>query len=167
MNATSGEGPIMRSIPKLRVQCIHCGHDAELDGARIEHRLGEALTMSAVSRLYERLRCDECKKRAFRLFDDGGRLLIDSTTITPCNICQRPILLRRLQALPGTNICVDCATQGAEPPIDPPYPQPPPDLRNCPQCGHPTIVRENSEDQSRFLGCTRFPRGRWTSCLPN
>ena len=43
--------------------------------------------------------------------------------------------------------------RGRQSPPAPPYPQPPAYERNCPRCGSPTIVRQNSEDHGFFLGC--------------
>ena len=43
------------------------------------------------------------------------------------------------------------------------HPQPPPDKARCPRCRRPTVVRENSDGSGYFLGCTGFPRCRWTS----
>jgi len=87
---------------------------------------------------------------------------IDPAAITACRACGRPIPLPRLEALPDTNVCTPCAEDGAKPPAPPPYPQPPAGMRNCPRCGNPTIVRQSSEDQGFFLGCTSFPKCRWT-----
>lgn len=36
----------------------------------------------------------------------------------------------------------------------------------CPDCGHNLVVRTNSAEGSRFLGCADFPRCRHTQPLP-
>ena len=35
-----------------------------------------------------------------------------------CSICKRPILAARLEVLPDTQLCVDCARNHPPPPID-------------------------------------------------
>jgi hypothetical protein len=35
-----------------------------------------------------------------------------------CHLCHRPIPRARLQVLPGTTLCVDCARSQSLPPID-------------------------------------------------
>lgn len=36
----------------------------------------------------------------------------------------------------------------------------------CPECGHDLVVRENSRDGSKFLGCEAFPDCKHTQPLP-
>ncbi|MBV9703346.1 MAG: topoisomerase DNA-binding C4 zinc finger domain-containing protein [Methylobacteriaceae bacterium] len=67
------------------------------------------------------------------------------------------IPLPRLQAIPETRLCAACATKSSRN-LSQPQPPPPPGSRTCPRCGNPTIVRQNKEDQSFFLGCMNFPR---------
>lgn len=38
--------------------------------------------------------------------------------------------------------------------------------QRCPTCGAPMVVRENRQNGSEFLGCTRFPDCRETAPLP-
>jgi hypothetical protein len=97
-----------------------------------------------------------------RIADDAGLILVDPASLTSCRACGFPIPLPRLGALPGTNVCGACAAEGAKPRPAPAYPQPPADRVKCPRCGKPTVVRQNSEDQGFFLGCTGFPTCRWT-----
>src|SRR5882672_5903080 len=124
----------MQVIPKLRLECRHCGHIGELDGAQLEQRLGEPLSLKSIGLLYGKLRCSNCSRRELQLYDDAGRLLINSTSITPCKGCGQVIPLPRLAAMPGSKICVTCATEGAKRPPDPAYPQPPADRQRCPRC---------------------------------
>jgi hypothetical protein len=70
--------------------------------------------------------------------------------------------------VPGTHLCVKCAEEAERLPPQEPWPRPPPHLRRCPwpNCGKPTEIRENRTTGQRFVGCTGFPRCRWTTDLP-
>ncbi len=152
----------MRALKNIAVECPGCGRQATIDAEKVEFRLDLPLSMNSVGQLYGRLRCSGCGSREIRIGDADGRVLIDPAAITSCRACDCPIPLPRLEALPDTNICMVCAEDGAKPSAPPPYPQPPAEKRKCPRCGTPTIVRQNSEDHGFFLGCTSFPKCRWT-----
>ena len=155
----------MKTLESVLVECPGCGRQAIVDAEMLETRLDRPLTMNSVGHLFGRLRCSGCGGTEVRIRDAAGRALIDPTAITLCRACGCPIPLPRLEALPNANLCTSCAEDGAKPPAPPPYPQPPADRRKCPSCGGPTFVRQNSEDQGFFLGCTSFPRCRWTRPL--
>ena len=152
----------MKALGSIVVECPGCGRRATIGAETLEPRLDRPLSINSVGQLHGRLRCSGCGSREIRIGDVAGRTLIDPAAITPCRTCGCPIPLSRLEALPGTNICMPCAEDGAKPPAPPPYPQPPAGKRKCPRCGRPAIVRQNGEDQGFFLGCTSFPKCRWT-----
>ena len=153
----------MKALESIVVECPGCGRRAAIDAETLESRLDLPLSINSVGQLYGWLRCSGCGSREIRIGDTDGRALIDPDAITPCHACACPIPLPRLAALPDTNVCMPCAEDGVKPPAPPPYPQPPADKRKCPRCEAPTIVRQNSEDQAFFLGCTSFPKCRWTA----
>lgn len=155
----------MKALDSIVVECPACDRQATIEAETLEGRLDPPLSVNSVGQLYGRLRCSGCGSREIRIRDAAGRALIDPAAITLCRACGCPIPLPRLQALPDTNMCTPCAKNAAKPPAPPPYPQPPADRRDCPRCGRPTIVRQNSEDQGFFLGCTSFPACRWTEAF--
>jgi len=157
----------MHIIPKLKLECRRCDHRSEMSGALLEERLDEPLSIRSVGQLYGRLRCSQCGRSEVRVLDDAGHLLINPTAITPCALCGQPIPLPRLSAMPNSNVCLACAAGATERPHDPPYPMPPADRQKCLFCGRSTIVRQNKEDEDFFLGCTGFPKCRWTNSLTN
>ncbi len=152
----------MKGLESIVVDCPGCGRRATVGAETLEPRLDPPLSVNSVGRLYGRLRCPGCGGREIRIAEAAGRTLIDPAAITACRACGCPIPLPRLKALPDTNVCLPCAEDGAKPPAPPPHPQPPADIRNCPRCGNPTIVRQNSEERGFFLGCTSFPNCRRT-----
>ena len=152
----------MKALESIVVECPGCDRQATIDATLLEARLDRPLSVNSVGQLYGRLRCSGRGSREVRIGDAVGRALIDPAATTLCRACGYPIPLPRLEALPDTNICTPCAEDGAKPLAPPPYPQPPADKRECPRCGRPTIVRQNSENQGFFLGCASFPKCRWT-----
>ena len=150
----------MKTLESIVVECPGCGRRATVGAETLAPR--RSLSVNSAAELYGRLRCSGCGSREIRIADAAGRVLIDPDAITLCRACGCPIPLPRLEALPDTDMCLSCAEDEAKPSTPPPYPQPPADRRNCPRCGAPTIVRQNSGDQNFFLGCTSFPKCRWT-----
>jgi hypothetical protein len=155
----------MKTFAIILLECCKCGRQVSLNAASVESRLDEPLSMNNVGQLYGKLRCSNCASRQVRISDDAGRMLIDPATLKPCRIFGCAIPMPRLKAMPGTDTCVSCAFSGARQPVAIPYPHPPLDKQKCPRCGSPTIVRQNNEDQGYFLGCTGFPKCRWTTPL--
>ena len=155
-----------RLIKRLKLECKDCAHRAFADSEVIKRCLGEALSYNNIAEIFSKFSCSKCKGRRVRAFDDLDRLLIDSENIRRCQVCDLPILLLRIQTLPETAKCQTCADEGAQPRRPPPYPTPPPSLSVCPRCKRKTIVRENSVDNNYFIGCTGFPKCRWTADLP-
>ena len=155
----------MRKSLKFSISCTHCGHAAEIPGTVVEDRLSREPTIEAVPHLFELLKCGRCGQRKVRLFDDEGHLLIDYADLTPCVSCGRPIPKPRLAALPDSRLCTSCASEISKPDRPPPYPQPPPESRTCPRCGYPTVVREQRDGTTLFIGCTSYPKCTWTTSV--
>ena len=155
----------MRPLKGILVKCSGCNHQATVEAETLESRLDRPLSIASVGSLYGRLRCSACGNKEIRIGDADGRALIDPAAITPCRACGCPIPLPRLEALPHTDLCVLCGEDEARHRPARPYPQPPAHKRKCPRCGSPTVVRQNSEDEEFFLGCTSFPKCRWTDSV--
>jgi ssDNA-binding Zn-finger/Zn-ribbon topoisomerase 1 len=153
----------MKSLDSVALECLKCSRQVSLDAAVFNSRLDQPLSINSVGQLHGRLRCSQCGSREVLIKDETGRVLVDPAAIVLCHECGNPIPLPRLEAMPGTSICVSCANEGAKAPPAPHYPQPPADKQKCPRCGSPTIVRQNNEDLGFFLGCTGFPNCRWTA----
>jgi ssDNA-binding Zn-finger/Zn-ribbon topoisomerase 1 len=152
-----------RQLKHITLECSACGRRLQMQGAELENRIDDELTFDTVAHVLKRLVCRSCRGRSIRVYDDSSRLLLDTADTTNCRICDDPILLPRIRALPGTTLCARCATEASMQAQPATYPQPPADRAKCPRCRQPTIVRENSKDASYFLGCTGFPACRWTA----
>ncbi len=83
-----------------------------------------------------------------------------------CSSCGEKIPEGRLKAVPGTRYCTVCAEEVGKGQVDAPWPKPPADKAICPYCYSPTVVRQNAKDMSFFLGCSAFPKCRWTAEWP-
>lgn len=155
----------MRSLEGIVVECAECNHRVTIEAEVLESRLDRPLSMASVGSLWGRMRCGRCGTREIRISDAAGRALIDPAAITPCRTCGCPIPLPRLEALPDTDVCVLCREEEGNHLPAPPHPQPPANERKCPRCGSPTVVRQNSDNHEFFLGCTSFPKCRWTRSM--
>jgi hypothetical protein len=145
-----------RLLGPIAVECTGCGHRSRIGRADFEDRTGADLTFDTVGQIYSRLVCRPCRGRAINVHDDAGRLLIDSSNVIRCRLCNDPILLPRLNAVRGTTLWGRCANAAAVPPPPPAHPQPPPDKARCPRCRSPTVVRENSDGSGYFLAVPAF-----------
>lgn len=152
-----------RKLPYIIIQCSTCGHQSKINAIDLEDRIDDELTFDTVGGILERFICRPCRGRSVKVYDDSARLLIDSANLILCQSCGDPILLPRIGAVPGTTMCSGCAIESSALPKPSPHPQPPADKTKCPRCGLPTIVRQNPETSDYFLGCTGFPKCRWTS----
>jgi len=155
-----------RTIVQVQLTCTHCDHQGAVDGELLTQRLGEALTYSNIAGLSGEFKCGACGSKSIAVSDDQGILLLDPNNVRICQACALPIVFPRLQAVPNTSLCQSCAEEGEQPERPSPYPMPPPELSTCPRCESPSVVRENSQDGNYFIGCTGFPKCRWTEELP-
>ena len=150
----------MRSI---EVEC-KCGRNNELDASSFGVKPVEFDAMTVAENL-GRFRCKICRNQPNFIFNEGN-LLFDLTNITNCAACELPIPIARLNAVPGTAICTICAREGeSDHRSPPPYPQPPTEAKTCPRCNSATQMRQNSKDKSWFVGCSTYPKCRYTKNL--
>lgn len=151
----------------IRVECLSCEHKASIDGTVLARKLNfEQLGLKNVADAVPSLKCKDCGKRLVRIFDDRERLLFDSHNLTLCWVCDDPIPLPRLATLPGTTLCIECMERDELDPVSPAYPQPPIELRTCPACKSQSVARQNGEFHTWFIGCSAFPKCRWTTEFP-
>lgn len=155
----------MKTLEYVFLTCSKCGRQARLDATLLESRFNLSLTTHSVGRLYRRLCCRDCGSRDVRIEDEARQVLIDPNKIVLCQACGHPIPLPRIEVMPEVELCVPCAEDRAKPSPVPPWPQPPANKGRCPRCGSLTEVRMNSKDESYFLGCSSYPKCRWTDGL--
>jgi ssDNA-binding Zn-finger/Zn-ribbon topoisomerase 1 len=152
----------MRELAFVECEC-GCGHRARLDRGDVTARTGAELDLASAVALVEKLRCTRCGQQVGKLYDDTGRLLYDRDNVVRCEACRSVIPLPRIAAVPGTRLCTACASDGEVPPVAPPHPMPPSSQAICPRCGSATVMRQNEQDRSWFVGCQSFPECRWTA----
>ena len=164
----------MSALKKVLIECQSCGHSAELNRYAARYRLKHDLTHDILPALLNSLKCSRCGTRRPRIFDESNRPLPHDIQNTPseplqilhCANCGQPIDRYRLADMPGALLCASCEPKPKLGAHAPPYPQPPPRLSKCPRCNYPTIVREHGNDGTYFIGCSSFPKCRWTSPVP-
>lgn len=152
----------MRKLAFVECEC-GCGHRARLDRGDVMARTRAEFDLASAVALVEKLRCSRCRQLVKRLYDDRGRLIYDLDNVVRCEACEAIIPLPRIAAVPGTRLCLACASDGEAPPVAPPHPTPPPSQARCPRCGNATVMRQNEQDRSWFVGCLSFPKCRWTA----
>lgn len=155
-----------KSIQNLNLECFSCGHTGKVEAATLEKKLAEPPTYKNIAELWKFFSCSSCGAKIVSFSDQDNVLLFDPANMRKCMECELPILFPRIQLLPDTALCLACADEGEKPEKPSPYPTPPPELSKCTRCGSPSVVRENSKDGHYFIGCTAFPRCRWTQELP-
>jgi len=133
-----------------------CGHRKTLPpeiGPEIKH----------VLHLVERLACSKCQQIVHHIFVNNDQMIYDKLLSSTCSSCEEFIPLQRLELVPGTSLCTECASLGeADIKRPPPYPSPPSEFATCPRCQSSTQMRQNGSDKSWFIGCTTYPKCRWT-----
>ena len=142
------------------VKCMVCGHCASMDRKLLEDRFRKALTHQYWQEIAQRFICSICLSKKVTVHDEQGRFF---AAIRYCHRCGTTIPSARLDAVPDTQLCVDCVKDIEERHPRSHWPQPPAHLKLCPRCKNPTIVRQNSDTGEFFVGCTRFPRCFWSA----
>ena len=84
-----------RLLGHITVECTGCGHRSTIERGDFEDRTDADLTFDTVGQIYSRLVCRHCRGRAINVHDDAGRLLINSSNVTRCRLCNDPILCCR------------------------------------------------------------------------
>ena len=152
----------MRKLAFVECEC-GCGHRAQLKRGDVTARTGAELDLATAVALVEKLRCTRCGQQVKKLYDDKDRLLYDLDNVVRCKACDAVIPLPRIEALPGTRLCLACANDEEAPSVAPPHPTPPPSQTTCPRCKSATVMRQNEQDRSWFVGCLSFPKCHWTA----
>ena len=170
----------MSLLKKIFIECESCGHSAELDLSAARRTLKRDLTHEIIPSLFNALKCSSCGARKPRILDEHRLPLYHRTPryhkkpavtdpareILHCIACGRPIDAFHLADMPGALFCATCEP-GSKPGAQAsPYPQPPPRLSTCPRCKRSTVVRQRSDDNAYFIGCSTYPKCHWTSPLP-
>ncbi len=146
----------------IKLDCP-CGESATLNESQLAGFLEDELSVRQVMMLAERFRCYRCGERGEQLIhDDKERLLYDPERVRYCTGCGEIIPYARIQAFPESKLCTACITSGSGPQAAEPYPQPDAEDSICPRCGEPTAMYQNKRFKNWFVGCSTFPKCRWS-----
>lgn len=157
-----------RHLTSVLLRCVDCPREAVLTNDVFKDVTHEALEYASVANVWPRMHCKVCKSHRVAVFGEDHRLLIHPDLGRACEKCDKPILLPRLQAVPDARTCASCAADREydNKKRDAYVPQPPQRLAKCPCAVHaPTVVRKNSKTGNLFVGCSEYPRCRWTARL--
>lgn len=163
----------MKNLRQLKFNCNKCHYGGELSHTFLQGKLGtgEKLSLINLNTLLHFFICSKCRTRDFTLSDSENQLLFDTSRNVLCDGCNLPIPFPRLNAQPGTRICIQCkgSSEDISKTTGTVFPQVPAGLRGkCPDCSKTSasgivVVYQNSTDKSFFLGCSAFPKCRWSS----
>ena len=164
----------MSLLKKIFIECESCSHSAELDLSAARRTLKRDLTHEIIPTLFNAFKCSSCGARKPRILDKyrlplyhrTPRLAQPAHQILHCIVCGRPIDAFHLAEMPGALFCATCEPGSKAGTHAPPYPQPPARLSTCARCKRATIVRQRSNDNAYFIGCSTYPKCLWTSPLP-
>ena len=129
-----------------------------------EQKSGETANLSNIGELVETLTCFKCESKSIQISDDNDRLLFAPENVVICVKCGLPIARPRLQSLPGTNQCTNCAAGEDEIPhqeqhhtkLQKSY------KYTCETCGKRSVRRKNFRTGTEFFGCSGYPVCKWT-----
>ena len=147
-----------------------CGRKVKIEAERFGLSPIE-LKIDVIADHLTKLKCKNCKIPANFIFGENDQILFDLSNLSLCSSCETPVPIARLNAVPGTSVCTLCAQDGADDARSPPpYPQPPSEFAKCPTCekygrNSTTEMRQNGSDKSWFIGCSTYPKCRWTKNL--
>ena len=154
----------MKTLEYVTLRCELCEHEARFIDSDFLARFDEPMTLSNVWRAAEKSRCSKCNGRRIVVVDSNSREIFRRSSLKRCSVCSQPIPMLRLKSLPGASVCLDCSAKPKSSP-PPPHANPPKGKSKCPRCKAPTIINLRNEDMAPFIGCTNFPRCRWTASI--
>ena len=153
----------------VTVECS-CGRKAQIPSETFGYSPQE-FKVDKLAENLPKLQCRDCRSKANFVFNEREQLLFDLSNLSLCSSCEMPLSVARLNAVPGTSVCTLCAQEGADDArTPPPHPQPPSEFSKCPSCekygrDSRTEMRQNGSDKSWFIGCSTYPKCRWTKNL--
>ena len=160
-------------LNEILIVCNECGRDTAITNQSLTAmlKLFNQLTFSNINTLVSRFVCSNCFSKDFKIFDANGDLLFDKSRAVYCLRCGLPIPFPRISVLPGIRICTLCKEEEEEDSSADTgmyFPAVPRGYRGkCPKCLKEkstgiVVVYHNSKDNNFFLGCSLFPKCRWT-----
>ncbi len=150
------------ALNSIQLDCP-CGETAVLKESDLSNYTEGDFSVQRVMELAERFRCYRCGERGEQLIhDDRGRLLFDPERVRYCAGCGEIIPYARIQAVPNSTLCTACVASGSERQTVEPHPQPSSEDSTCPRCGEATAMYQNKRFKNWFVGCSTFPKCRWS-----
>ena len=120
---------------------------------------------------YETIECSKCKEPHPNIFDKNNDCIFNKDKIKYCSKCNGVIPLRRLEAMPLTNICSPQCIESikekyAEATKEKPWPKVPRGHETCERCGSPTQISFNNVNKEFYISCSTIPKCRRMKPMP-
>ena len=153
------------------LECLECGHSVIRERSYLLGLVGDIKDpkISNLNSVMMRFKCSKCLGRLVRL-KSGLTVYFDSSRIISCVSCKLPIPIPRIELVSNASTCADCAEEANESIAKGTlFPNVPIGMRGkCPTCEKKAakgivVVYQNAKDKEFFLGCSGFPRCRWST----
>lgn len=152
---------LLQSLSEVTIQCLSCGHSSVMDAKQFKEIAGE-LSIESLACCVQDFKCTNCQQKLVKITSPSNTLLFDGANLSFCSECGTVISAARISAVPNTTRCMECQNNDEKPKRTPLYPQVPVHQRLCPRCNSRTEVRQNREDLNYFIGCSAYPKCRFT-----
>ena len=166
---------MVNRLETITLECNECKNSSLINYETFASKLpnSEKVNFKNLNQLIDFFVCKACNKKNFVIFDHHKEIIFDLSNIISCEECENPIPIPRINANPNKRICIICAeidegdrhkpdqgTKTPKIPLEAP--------KFCPSCekyGRKSIIviYQNRKDKNFFLGCSKFPKCRWST----
>ena len=163
----------MSKLSKIFLKCKDCSNEKyfEYEFLNSINKDDRDLDFSNFNQILYRFKCSMCQTKNLTIQDCNRDLIFDTQNSVSCRSCDLPIPFPRLHLVPGTQVCTTCKNLGTalQKNVGTIFPEVPREIRGkCPQCDKKfktglVVVYQNSKTKTFFLGCSIFPKCKWSS----
>ena len=154
----------------IKIQCNSCDHESKVDYEKLNSiytnkRFDEDLRLLDICKILPYFKCSVCNSKSLGVLKKEGDLIFDTDYSRRCQSCNIHLPLNMNEY----NKCIECRhdeeiqdSKGPEFPLVPAG-----HGGGCPRCKKNNkkgivVVYQNSLTKEFFLGCSRFPKCRWS-----
>jgi len=155
-----------------RIYCTKCLRETYIDEDNQHEWIKEDKSLfDSVGLEYELLECSKCGEPYPNIFGKDNKCVFNKDEIRYCNRCHSVIPLKRLLAMPQTNMCsVKCIKdqkQEYEEMKKPKtWPSVPQGHEECKRCGSKTEVAWSETNKEYYIRCSTIPKCRRMVPMP-
>ena len=160
----------MINFDHVKIQCNSCNHESKVDYKKlnsiyINKRFDGDLRLADLNKLLPYFKCSVCNSKSLGVLSKEGDLIFDTNYSRRCQSCNIYLPLNMNEY----NKCIECRNDEETQEIKgPQFPTVPAGYGDgCPRCKKngqkgQVVVYQNASTKGFFLGCSRFPKCRWS-----